>query len=262
MKIPVPIVQNPGRSFGKVNEIYSCYRPIYPQQLFDTILMSVKGPYLDAVDLGAGTGISTRWLSTVFQRVTAIEPDKNMTKAGEFPQNVEILNSSGETAKLKANTYQLVTSGNAFYWMDAKSVLNNISEWLEPDGTLAVFRYDFPKIHNREIDDLINEHLYRYWDMYRHERLKDTDFSFREISGCSLFKNVVIERIPYFVKWDAEKLVGFLRSTSYVSKYESTLDNKKEYIEDLYKKIKFAAMDNCFIADMSLELILAENVKN
>ena len=54
--------------FGEAKKEYVQFRPQYPSTLFETILKNTPRPYLKAVDLGAGAGISTIFLSR-FQKL-------------------------------------------------------------------------------------------------------------------------------------------------------------------------------------------------
>lgn len=45
--------------FGESNLNYKKFRPGYPKELFDVILSNIERPYHKAIDIGAGTGIST-----------------------------------------------------------------------------------------------------------------------------------------------------------------------------------------------------------
>ncbi len=46
-------------NFGLVASLYSTYRLTFPQLLFEKILGTLSPPYNNALDLGAGTGLST-----------------------------------------------------------------------------------------------------------------------------------------------------------------------------------------------------------
>jgi trans-aconitate methyltransferase len=65
--------------FGPIAGAYQAYRPAYPQALFDRILEALPPKNRRrAIDLGAGTGLSTLPLCRWFAEVVAVEPDPQM----------------------------------------------------------------------------------------------------------------------------------------------------------------------------------------
>lgn len=113
--------------FGETNIKYKKFRPTYPKVLFEVILNKINKPYLYALDIGAGTGISTEFLSNVFEKVDVIEPDEKMTSVGHFGTNVHVINDCTENVEFDENTFDLITAGNSFYWMEAEVVLEQMN---------------------------------------------------------------------------------------------------------------------------------------
>ncbi len=245
-----------GKTFGE-SGLYARYRPSYPDTLFDAIFKEVTHPYICAVDLGAGTGISSQFLSRKCEKVFAIEPDVRMTKAGRFSGNVSIINSTTEEVIIPKGIANIVISGNAFYWMDAKPTLDKIYLWLRPKGVFAAFRYDFPKIDNKKIVSIVSHELIENWDFYRSDKLKDTEHSYREISSYTKFKTVEKLTIPNLVEWTLEDCMGFFLSTSYVNAFLSTIHDKSQYVDQLKQKLEYIEIEWPVKVDMSLELIIA-----
>ena len=64
-------------SFGAVARDYDRYRPRYPAQLIDDLVAS---RIETALDVGAGTGISSRQLADRGVDVLALEPDPRMAE--------------------------------------------------------------------------------------------------------------------------------------------------------------------------------------
>lgn len=243
--------------FGTVNQKYKQYRPTYPNILFDTILKNLKPPYQKAIDIGAGTGISTNYLSKTFNSVVAIEPDKKMTDIGSFDDIVVILNDCAENIELENGTFDLVTAGNSFYWMEAELILNKMYEWLNDNGIIAIYRYNMPLTDNQEINKFIHTESNNNWDKFRHERLKDTEYTFRNIANSPLFSNVDLININNTVPLKPEELVGFFASTSYVSAYLRSLDNPDRYLNEFLNNIKIFSKSSVINVNFSLELVLA-----
>lgn len=244
-------------NFGDSKSEYKKYRPTYPKELFELILKSgIIQFYKKAVDLGAGTGISTRFLSNCFEEVYLVEPDAKMLADIEFPINVKVFNCVAEDFYIESEHVEVVTAGNSFYWMDGEVVIKNIYNWLKPNGVFAAYRYNFPQAIP-EVQALLDLELQSRWNQFRDKRLIDTEYSLRTVKNSQLFSKVTVRKVSNIVNLSAEELVGFLRSTSYGSAYIKTLEHQTLYINSLIESIKKAVDKNIIPVDFSLELIIA-----
>lgn len=242
--------------FGTTGEIYASYRPQYPPKLAEKIISFVAPPYKFAVDLGAGTGISTYFLSRQFQQVAAVEADQRMIDAGNFEKNATVICAHAEKVALKHNSCQLVCCGNAFYWMDGNTVVKLAHRWLQKDGVFAVYRYDIPQVLNTEINAIIQKEFNERWSLYQSEALRSTGYSYNTISGANLFSSVVKTRVEHIIPLSANELLGFFASTSYGSKYLQSIPNPEIYLQNLQQRI-CSLSSTSFEVDFGLELIVA-----
>lgn len=244
--------------FGETNLNYKKFRPGYPKELFDVILSSIKKPYDKAIDIGAGTGISTAILAEYFSNVTAIEPDEKMISVGLFSDKVTIIEDCAENVELPAGEFNLVSAGNSFYWMDAEQILPLINEWLSDKGVLSAYRYNLPMTNNNNINKIILNELEEKWDMFRHDRLRDTEYTYRNIYNSPYFNNVRISKVENIVQLSINSLIGFFASTSYVSAFMKTLSNPQDYLDEMSEKFHKSAGNEILNVDFSLELVLAD----
>ncbi|MDD3308101.1 MAG: class I SAM-dependent methyltransferase [Acetobacterium sp.] len=243
--------------FGKVKEKYAKYRPTYPDSLFTEIMSNLKSPYKNAIDLGAGTGLSTAFLRDNFQKVYAIEPDKSMVnELQKINKNVEIFSCAAEELEMIEADIDLITSGNAFYWMDGEVIISKIYKWLKPNGIFAVYKYNIPTTISAA-EKIISEED-KKWDEFRHERLKDKEYSIRTIKNSNLFSDVKVKVIDNTINLTGEEIVGFFSSTSYGSAYIRTIDNPDKYIDRLIDKIKNITNERPIPVNFNLELIITK----
>ena len=89
-------------SFDEVAEQYHAARPVYPAELYDT-LVELTGIDRDSrlLEVGPGTGIATRAMAERGFRITALELGEHMAEfaranLAEFP-NVEVVRGDFET---------------------------------------------------------------------------------------------------------------------------------------------------------------------
>lgn len=110
--------------FTHLAEKYANFRPDYAPSVLHAILGMVNKPNaaIDAVDVGAGTGIWTRMLASAgLKSVTAVEPCDEMRKMGEIhPMNGAIrwVKGSGESTNLADQSADILSMASSFHWVN------------------------------------------------------------------------------------------------------------------------------------------------
>jgi SAM-dependent methyltransferase len=127
-------------SFGADAERYDRARPRYPGALIDRIVVASPGP--DVLDVGCGTGISSRQFQAAGAVVLGVDPDAQM--AGFARQR----GLEAEVAKFEdwdpaGRTFDVVVAGMAWHWVDPFTGAAKAARVLRPAGRLAVFWYVF-----------------------------------------------------------------------------------------------------------------------
>jgi SAM-dependent methyltransferase len=226
--------------------------------MFQQIMNAVPVPHERALDLGGGTGLSAVPLTRWFNQVVVVEPDPQMAvRLYGLSDKMVVREEKAEDLEERPGSFDLVTSGNAFYWMQGEVVINKIVAWLRSGGVLAVYRYGFPSVAG-PIDEILQKELKEKWDAFRHPRLIHEEYSTSIIKSCSALTNVRIVTVPNIVPLWAEQLVGFLKSTSYCAAYLRTLSSPESYLADLETSIRSVPRDSPIDVDFKLELILAQ----
>lgn len=128
--------------FDTVAANYAAGRPDYPAELYDTLANVLGKPLagLDVVDLGAGTGIASRQLAERGARVTAVELSGPMIKqlAATSP-GVRPVRGSATAIPLRDDCADLVTSAQAWHWMDPALAVPEFRRVLRPGGVFAAW---------------------------------------------------------------------------------------------------------------------------
>lgn len=241
--------------FGLADAAYRAFRPRYPAALFDAILAAV-GPGRDLViDLGAGTGLSTAPLSAHFTQVIAVEPDAAMARAlAGLASNIEADPSSAEDFSAEPESADLVTAGNCFYWFDGPAVAARIARWLKPGAPFAAYRYDLPMLHGQAAE-IVGREYHGPWDPYRHERLRDVEYTVRTLRAAAGFAEVSLHHVPHARVLTPREVAGFFASSSFASAYARDIGDA-DYFTKLADELE-AACGPTIETDSSVELVLA-----
>ncbi|MCV7419279.1 class I SAM-dependent methyltransferase [Mycobacterium yunnanensis] len=131
---PVFTDRRRAESFGSVAEDYDRYRPRYPDAL---IARLVTAPGLRVLDVGAGTGISSAQLAGAGADVLAVEPDAQMA-ALCAAKGIPVERNTFEQWQPRDRTFDLVTFGQSFHWVDPDVALPKLARLLTPGGRLAL----------------------------------------------------------------------------------------------------------------------------
>jgi len=139
------VVSDSGYDEPGFAERYDRYRPGPPAALLDLLppLAGVLRPHL-VVDLGSGTGLSTRIWAARADEVVGIEPSDAMRGYAERATgsaNVRYVAASAYDTGLADGCADLVTAAQSLQWMRPDRVLPEIRRILRPGGVLCAYAY-------------------------------------------------------------------------------------------------------------------------
>ena len=126
-------------------ERYDRYRPRPPVALLELLppLAGVTRPRL-VVDIGSGTGLSTRFWADSADQVVGVEPNDAMRTFAEQATdaaNVRYAAASAYQTGLADGCADLVTAAQSLQWMDPERMLPEIRRILRPGGVLCAYNY-------------------------------------------------------------------------------------------------------------------------
>ena len=134
--------------FGADAGRYDRARPTYPADLVARIVAASPGH--DVVDVGCGTGISSRLFQAAGCRVLGVEPDPRMAEqARQGGTEVEV--AKFEDWNPAGRSFDTVIAAQAWHWVDLVAGAAKAAAALRPGGRLAVFWNAFnPPVELRE----------------------------------------------------------------------------------------------------------------
>jgi SAM-dependent methyltransferase len=157
---PTHAYRQVAEGFGADAGRYDRARPTYPADLVDRIIAASPGR--DVLDVGCGTGISSRLFQAAGCHVLGIDPD---------PRMAELARQGGtatEVAKFEdwdpaGRAFDAVVAAQAWHWVDLVAGAAKAAEALRPGGRLAVLwnafdpprelREAFGEVYRRAVPD-------------------------------------------------------------------------------------------------------------
>ncbi len=126
-------------------EHYDRYRPRPPVALRELLppLAGVERPRL-VVDLGSGSGLSTRFWAETADEVVGVEPNDKMREWAERETdapNVRYVGASSHETGLPDACADLVTAAQSLQWMRPDLTFPEIARILRPAGVFCAYEY-------------------------------------------------------------------------------------------------------------------------
>jgi SAM-dependent methyltransferase len=126
-------------------ERYDRCRPQPPAALVDLLppLAGVERPRL-VVDLGSGTGLSTRLWAAHAEEVIGVEPNEAMrafAEAATDAGNVRFVGASAYETGLADGCADVVTTSQSLHWMRPERVFPELGRILRPGGVFCAYEY-------------------------------------------------------------------------------------------------------------------------
>ncbi len=120
--------------FGADAARYDRARPTYPIELIQRI--AEAGP--DVLDVGCGTGISSRLFAQAGCTVLGLDPDERMAVlARQGGTDAEVATIEGWDPR--GRTFDVVAAAQAWHWVDPVLGVKKAAQVLRPGGRFAVF---------------------------------------------------------------------------------------------------------------------------
>jgi SAM-dependent methyltransferase len=219
----MPFDRNNRSLFDRVALNYDAARPGYPESLMMEISQRSGMPAGGSVlEIGCGTGQLTRLLAEYGYAITAIEIGVELARlaAGNlqrFP-DVTIIHADFERWDVKRGAYDLVTSAQAFHWIDPETGFLKAYEALRVDGRLALIWSLFPGSDApvyRALADVyrtcapqLGQVSGQHWFGDRIER------TVKGIAASGLFDEPDVVTIPWAIQYTASRYLQLLQTFS------------------------------------------------
>ena len=124
---------------------YDRFRPRPPRALLELLPSLLETDRLGlVVDLGSGTGLSTRVWADVADEVLGIEPNdamRDFAEAAATPANVRYRSASSYETGIADASADLVTAAQSLQWMEPRRLFPEVGRILRRGGLFCAYNY-------------------------------------------------------------------------------------------------------------------------
>lgn len=226
---------NPLQRFSGLAETYAQHRPGYPPAILDYLTKRTNLCRARLiVDLGSGTGISSRWLAEQGFSVVGIEPNEEMrTKAASIPMpNLSYQAGQAEATGLGDNSVDLIVAAQAFHWFNPDTALPEMRRALKPGGWVALLWNE--RDESEPFTQAYSAIIRMAPDAIRMEQGRME--SAKALQQSSLFINQERTFYPNQQVLDEEALIGRALSASYAPKEPGEREQFVQALRELYSR--------------------------
>lgn len=134
--------------FSGFADLYDTNRPSAPARLGPLLASYAGVDRPDVIDLGSGTGLSSRWAAGWAASVVGVEPNPDMRlRAEQRPtEGVRFVDGTSTSTGLADGSADVVVAVQAMHWMEPVSTLAEVARLLRPGGVFAAVDADWPPI--------------------------------------------------------------------------------------------------------------------
>ena len=137
-------------------DVYNNARPTCPEKGKEIILNYLGYKPRLVVDIGCGTGLSTRVWSDTSEKIIGIEPGKDMMRVAKEESaglnNISFVSRFSDNTGLEDECADVVTCSQSFHWMNPKTTIPEVARILKKGGIFAVYDCDWPPVCNWEAE--------------------------------------------------------------------------------------------------------------
>lgn len=202
--------------FSEVAKNYALYRPVYPAEIYSFIYSHLT-QYHTVWDCATGNGQVAGVLSEKFEQVYATDLSPQQIEHAVQKPNIVYSVGTAENPSFSANSFDLITVGQAAHWFDMDAFNNAVDHCLKPGGLVALMGYTMLRTAHpvqAYIDQIYSGVLENYWFPERKlvdEKLLGLSFPFKEITTPDFYLKV---------QWSLNDLCGYFETWSATKRYK------------------------------------------
>lgn len=157
-------MKNPSGNFGAQAKQYDSARPLYPAKVLSLITSHISGNAPQILDIGCGTGISTRQLAKKIKgTIIGCDIDLEMLKVALSYEHKNLAYSLGDARKIlfEKESFDMVTAFTAFHWFTDKPALKELRRVLKVSGKLCTVQPRHTSLFSGDLRMILKQELKR-----------------------------------------------------------------------------------------------------
>ena len=240
-------------NFGLMSEEYNSARRGYPPEVFEYLKSLIKKDNPVTLDMGCGTGISTRQLKQYAFEVIGADKDPAMIDMA-MKQTIDIPYIIAPANKLpfEANKFDLITAFTAFHWFNDEESLLEIKRVMKENGIFFAALKTNRQDENKDFKEGYSSILKKYAgdsfdttkDHFKKEFLNKAGFS--EITEKSFYVDE---------KYTVEEALVLLQSLSLWNLVEE--NRKPEMLKEMKEFYESHLVDGFVIRSREISTFIA-----
>ncbi|OHA46460.1 MAG: hypothetical protein A3A80_04225 [Candidatus Terrybacteria bacterium RIFCSPLOWO2_01_FULL_44_24] len=196
--------------FGNLSANYAQARQGFPAEVFDLLWSKLNMPRPKILDVGCGTGISTRQLTQRGANVIGVDRDQDMLKRAKENQEPSINYISAAVTDLpfEDESFDAVCAFSAFHWFANNKALGEIYRVLKPQGAFFIVNKvddgDFKTGYRMVMAPFIEGHMPDPTQKYQ----------WSDLLAKNHFGDIETKYFPAIEKFTFENAIAYLQSIS------------------------------------------------
>ncbi|HCG9724795.1 class I SAM-dependent methyltransferase [Vibrio parahaemolyticus] len=163
----------------EISEHYAAYRPpIHSKILKQAISHCGDFEFQYGVDIGCGTGLSSKALSDFCTEVLGVEPSSEMLSQTEPSENISYIQSTGEHIPIEVHSSDIVTFAGSLSSAKSDALVTELVRVCRPDSIIVA--YDF-KVQLSEFMSLLQAEITAKPSSYNHAENFEGYHEFKEL---------------------------------------------------------------------------------
>lgn len=217
-------------NFGLMSNEYNLARKGYPKEVFEYLKSLTQEKKPKVLDIGCGTGISTRQLKEYSFDVIGSDKDKDMIEiAIHNNPEIQYVVAPADNLPFESEQFDIVTAFTAFHWFNDEESLSEVKRILKKDGIF------FAALKTNRNDE---SEYFSILQKYAGDNFDTTKNHFNKENLIKLrFLNIQEKSFPFDEQYTVDGALTLIRS---LSLWNLVPENKKsemlEELKEFYEK--------------------------
>lgn len=242
-------------------DLYDEGRPSLPNKTFEMLRPYIRDNMDLIVDIGCGTGLSTKTCEKYAKKVIGIDPSEDLLNEAKKKdiKNVSFIRAFSDNTGLDGGIADLVICSQAFHWMNPTSTLKEVNRILKKGGMFAVVDADYPPVINVRLEKL-NVEIHKYTSDFENDEKAvryPKNQHLKNIINSKYFEYCREICFESETEYDKERFKKFLLSQSSMQKaIRNHYDKMKERLDEIDKVLDEVFMGRTLKAYIPYKIVI------